>query len=71
MRNDAHPNPCARARGFTVVELMVTVAVVAVLAAIALPNFRDFIRRNNVTTQTSNLFADLQLARSQAISRVG
>ena len=50
---------------------MVTVAVVAVLAAIALPNFRDFIRRNNVTTQTSNLFADLQLARSQAISRRG
>jgi type IV fimbrial biogenesis protein FimT len=71
MKNEALSNRCIRTRGFTVVELMVTVAVVAVLAAIALPNFRDFIRRNNVSTQTSNLFGDLQLARSQAISRRG
>lgn len=59
------------ATGFTVVELMVTIAVVAVLAAIALPNFRTFMRRNSVATQANSLYADMQMARSQAITRRG
>lgn len=55
--------------GFTLIELMVTVVVVAILAMIAVPNFRDFIQRNNVTAQANGLLADLQYARSEAITR--
>jgi len=54
--------------GFTLVEMMVTIVVLAVLAAIALPNFRSLMRRNAVSTQVNSLLADLQYARSEAIT---
>jgi len=55
--------------GFSLIELMVTVAVAAILLAVALPNLRSFMRRNAVTSETNDLIADLQLARSTAVSR--
>ncbi|MGN6312545.1 MAG: GspH/FimT family pseudopilin [Rhodanobacteraceae bacterium] len=59
----------ARTRGFTLVELMITIAVAAILAAIALPSFRDFLRRNAVTAQANQVLASLQYARNEAVSR--
>jgi len=45
---------------------MVTVAIVAILAAVALPGFEGVIRSNRLATYTNQLVASLMLARSEA-----
>jgi type IV fimbrial biogenesis protein FimT len=57
---------CRRHGGFSLLELMVTLGVLGVLTTIAYPSMRDFMRRNRVAAQSSNLQADLQYARGQA-----
>nr|WP_019560970.1 GspH/FimT family pseudopilin [Caldimonas manganoxidans] len=48
---------------------MVTIAVLAVLAVIAAPNFNDFFTRNRLASQSNELISALNLARSEAIKR--
>lgn len=59
----------ARARGFTLVEMMVTVAVIAIVGAIAVPAFSNMIRHNRVVSSSNEMIAALQLARSEALAR--
>jgi len=42
-------------RGFTLIELMITVAVVAILASVALPSYTDYVRRSRITEATNEL----------------
>jgi type IV fimbrial biogenesis protein FimT len=58
-----------RNRGFTIFELMITIAVAGVLAAVAIPNMRDFIRNGRLTSATNDLLRSMQIARSEAIKR--
>ena len=55
--------------GFTLIELMIVVVIVAVLLAVAGPSFYDTVVRNNVRTQASKIVSSLALARSKAVER--
>lgn len=55
--------------GFTLVELICTIAVLALLAGIAIPAFGDLAARNRVTSDLNALNAALQTIRSEAVRR--
>jgi type IV fimbrial biogenesis protein FimT len=58
-----------RARGFTLIELMVTITVLSVLLSLAVPSFREIIDSNRITTQTNDFVSTLNYARSEALKR--
>jgi type IV pilus assembly protein PilE len=49
------PNMRRVQKGFTLIEMMIVVAVIGILAAIAYPNYIDYVRRGNVADATSQL----------------
>jgi len=58
-----------RQRGFTLTELIITMAIAAILLTVGVPSFRDMILNNRIVTQTNELIAALNLTRSEAIKR--
>jgi type IV fimbrial biogenesis protein FimT len=60
-----------RNRGFTLIELMVVIALFAIAAAIAVPNYLTYSTRARLQGAESNLVADFELARSRAIRENG
>ena len=54
-------------RGFTLIELIVTIAVLAIIATITAPSFMQMIRSNQLTKDTRNFIDLLAETRSEAI----
>jgi len=59
------------AGGATAVELMIVASIVAVLAGLALPSFRDLLQRYRVGSAAEDLTQTLYVARTEAIKRGG
>lgn len=59
----------ARARGYTAVELLFTMAIAGIVMALAVPNFRDFIQNNRAAEEANALVGALALARNEAVTR--
>ncbi len=55
--------------GMTLVELIVSLAIVAILLAIAIPGYANFANLNRLVAITNELASSLQLARSEAVRR--
>jgi type IV fimbrial biogenesis protein FimT len=56
-------------RGFSLFELIVTIVIVAVLGALALPNFGGSMRSGRMTTEANELLGAINMARGEAITR--
>ena len=67
-RSSVRHSPAA-ARGFTITETMVTVAVLVILIGLATPSFREIILAQGVKTASFDVFSGLILARSEAVTR--
>jgi type IV fimbrial biogenesis protein FimT len=65
------PITTRRAAGFTLIELIATLAVAAILATIAAPAVTSMIMTNRLTTIANDLLADLATARSESMKRRG
>jgi type IV fimbrial biogenesis protein FimT len=55
--------------GFTLAELMITVAIASIVTFMAIPSFTATIKNNRLTTQVNDFVTSLSLARSEAVKR--
>lgn len=58
-----------RQRGFTVIELMITVSIVGILVAAAAPGYQDWVATTRLNAHTNELVTALHFARSEAVKR--
>lgn len=65
---DATPST-RRAGGYTLVELLVVIIIIAIVSAVSFPAFREMVNSNRLTGAANEVVASLQIARAEAIRR--
>jgi type IV pilus assembly protein PilE len=56
--------PKSKQQGFTLIEVLITVAIVAILSAIAIPSYQDYVKRGRIVDSVSTL-ANMQASMEQ------
>ena len=59
----------SRIHGFTLMELMVVLALASIMVALAVPSMQQFARNNRLTTAANDMLHAVSLARTEAIKR--
>lgn len=60
-----------KSRGFSLIELMVVIAIAAIMVTLAAPSFVQLITKSNVSSAVNIFMADMRFARSEAVRRGG
>ena len=55
--------------GFTIVEIMIAIAILAILTALAMPSLQQFLARNELVGTSNGLISGINLARTEAVTR--
>jgi len=58
-----------KVRAFTLLEVVVTIAILAIVLAIAIPNFKQYMRSFEITSQFNRMEADLNYSKTYAFTR--
>lgn len=69
MMSGGERREASHSSGFTLIELMVAIALLAILISLAVPSFTSMIKRNRVDAAASSLAVGLATARSEAVKR--
>lgn len=59
-----------RLRGFTLVEMMIVIALASILMLVVVPTFQETVKNNRLFRQSNDFYSTLMRARSEAMSRV-
>lgn len=68
-RRLCHRHSVKSSRGFTLIESMVTIAILVILGALAAPSLRSFVVRNNLSSLGNEFTGSLLRARTEAVSK--